>query len=63
MKVVKDFRNSVDSALVNCAGFLYGGSVDEHNVKSFLDLSFVDGVLIGTSSLKLESLYKIVVAL
>jgi len=63
VKVVEDFRNSVGSALANCAGFLYGGSVDEHNIKSFLDSTSVNGVLIGTASLKLENLFKIVVVI
>lgn len=63
VKVVEDFRDSLGSALANGAGFLYGGSVDEHDVKSFLGVSAIDGVLIGTASLKLESLFKIVVAL
>ena len=30
--------------------FLYGGSVDEANVHSFLDLDIVDGFLIGGAS-------------
>lgn len=63
LKVVSDFRRCVDYKLTNGAGFLYGGSVDEYNVKSFLGVASVDGVLIGTGSLKLENLYKIVVAL
>lgn len=39
---------------------LYGGSVDEDNVHSFLRESEVDGVLIGGASLKINSFTKIV---
>lgn len=63
VKMVEDFRKSVDSKLGKGAVFLYGGSVDERNVRSFLEVPSVDGVLIGTASLKLESLFKIIVTL
>lgn len=32
--------------------FLYGGSVDENNVKEFMTSSLIDGLLIGTASLE-----------
>ena len=42
----------------NCK-ILYGGSVDSQNIKSFLDQSEIDGVLVGGASIKKEELVKI----
>ena len=40
--------------------FLYGGSVNGENIRSYLDSGFVDGVLIGRSGTESESLAKII---
>lgn len=39
---------------------LYGGSVDENNIKNILKINHIDGVLIGSSSLKMDKITKIV---
>jgi len=39
---------------------IYGGSIDDKNMKSFLELDSVDGALIGSASTKPESLKRIV---
>jgi triosephosphate isomerase len=40
--------------------FLYGGSVSSKNIKSIIDDSYVDGALIGGSSLKENEISKII---
>lgn len=39
---------------------IYGGSVDAETVKAFIDQPTVDGVLVGTSSLKAEEFVRII---
>lgn len=39
---------------------IYGGSVDERNIKSFIKQKTIDGVLIGTTSLKKEKFVGII---
>ena len=46
--------------LVKQIPILYGGSVKPENAKKLIEVECVDGFLIGGSSLKLESLYKII---
>ena len=46
--------------LVKQIPILYGGSVKSENAKKLIEVEGVDGFLIGGSSLKLESLYKII---
>ena len=41
---------------------LYGGSVDEHDVRSYLELPEVDGVLVGAASLNYHKFSAIVAA-
>ena len=38
----------------NLNSFIYGGSVDERTVKSFLNLDYLDGFLVGSASLTTE---------
>ena len=40
--------------------FLYGGSVSSKNIKAIIDDSYVDGALIGGSSLKENEISKII---
>ena len=48
MKVVNDnFR------------IIYGGSIDSKNVKGFVDLENIDGLLVGSASLDINEFYKI----
>lgn len=54
---IKDFMNS--HFLDLNYKLLYGGSVDSQNIKSFLDQSEIDGVLVGGASIKKEELVKI----
>lgn len=44
--------NQISFLLDNVAPILYGGSVTADNVKSFVDQSRIDGVLVGTDSLE-----------
>lgn len=44
--------NQIGFLLDNVAPVLYGGSVTADNVKSFVDQSRIDGVLVGTDSLE-----------
>lgn len=44
--------NQISFLLDNVAPILYGGSVTAGNVKSFVDQSRIDGVLVGTDSLE-----------
>jgi len=44
--------NQISFLLDNAAPVLYGGSVTGDNVKSFVDQSRIDGVLVGTDSLE-----------
>lgn len=39
---------------------LYGGSVDEDNIKSYLQIKGVDGVLVGSASTKQDTLFALV---
>lgn len=39
---------------------IYGGSVDESNVKDFVDLKIIQGVLVGGASLKIDQFLKII---
>ena len=39
--------------------FLYGGSVNADNIRSYISSEFVDGVLIGKAGTEIESLEKI----
>jgi len=44
--------NQISFLIDNVAPILYGGSVTADNVKSFVDQSRIDGVLVGTDSLE-----------
>lgn len=44
--------NQISFLIDNAAPVLYGGSVTADNVKSFVDQSCIDGVLVGTDSLE-----------
>jgi triosephosphate isomerase len=44
--------NQISFLIDNVAPVLYGGSVTPDNVKSFVDQSRIDGVLVGTDSLE-----------
>jgi triosephosphate isomerase (TIM) len=44
--------NQISFLIDNAAPVLYGGSVTADNVKSFIDQSRIDGVLVGTDSLE-----------
>lgn len=63
VKEVVDFCVRIDPKLRRGGEFIYGGSVDESNVKSFLNSSEVGGVLIGVASLEIKSLIKIITSL
>lgn len=39
---------------------IYGGSVDGKNIKSFIDMENIDGVLVGGASLKAEEFVKMI---
>ncbi|HIA75735.1 MAG TPA: triose-phosphate isomerase, partial [Dehalococcoidia bacterium] len=39
---------------------LYGGSVNDKNMESFLSLEGIDGVLIGSASLTIDSFLRII---
>ncbi|MBI4087440.1 MAG: triose-phosphate isomerase [Candidatus Liptonbacteria bacterium] len=39
---------------------LYGGSVNARDIKSYLDMEYIDGVLVGGASIKAEEFKKIV---
>jgi len=39
---------------------IYGGSVDSTNIKSFIDQSTIDGVLVGGASLKIDEVVKMI---
>lgn len=43
--------------------FLYGGSVNGDNIRSYISSGFIDGVLIGKAGTEAESLQKIISAL
>jgi len=44
--------NQISFLIDNAAPILYGGSVTDDNVKSFVDQNRIDGVLVGTDSLE-----------
>lgn len=41
---------------------IYGGSINSQNVKGFIDLENLDGMLVGGASLEVEEFYKVVKA-
>ncbi len=43
--------------------FIYGGSVDEQNIATYLQSGEIDGFLVGTASLQAESFIKLVEAM
>ena len=63
-KVVKTIRKHIDHLYGRQAAenviVLFGGSVDSDNAGSYLEVSGVDGLLIGGASLKLDSFNSIV---
>jgi len=42
---------------------IYGGSVDEENIKGFIERSAINGVLVGGASLSAEEVYKLIKAI
>ncbi len=52
----KALKQSVNKPL------LYGGSAKPANIKEIISIDNVDGVLVGSASLKVESFYKMVIA-
>ena len=49
----------------NLKSFVYGGSIDDRTVKSFLNLDYLDGFLVGSASLTTEKflgIYKVLCA-
>jgi len=58
MKIIKNIINSFE--LNNCNLYLlYGGSVNENNATEIFNLDNVNGFLIGTSSLDVQTFYNI----
>ena len=58
MKIIKNIINSFE--LNNCNLYLlYGGSVNENNATEIFSLDNVNGFLIGTSSLDVQTFYNI----
>lgn len=52
---IHDVLRSYDSTGAETSPILYGGSVNEKNVKDIASVEYVDGFLIGGASLKAES--------
>ncbi len=46
----------------NQCRIIYGGSVNEENIKEFLDFKLIDGVLVGNASLKLDEFNSLIKA-
>ncbi len=42
------------------APLLYGGSVNENNIKEILSVKYCGGVLIGSAALKVENFIKLI---
>lgn len=63
-EVAKNIRNLVrvlhGEKVANSLRIIYGGSVDEENVGGFLNEMELDGLLVGSASLKADSFGKIV---
>jgi triosephosphate isomerase (TIM) len=63
-EVAKNIRNLIKvihgEKVSDSVRIVYGGSIDENNVKGFLDKENIDGFLIGGSSLKHDVFSKIV---
>lgn len=55
-KVIKYFTHSPQTKI------LYGGSVNSQNVKDFKNITGLDGLLVGSASLKINELIKIIEA-
>jgi triosephosphate isomerase len=58
IKIIKNIINDINTKDCNIC-LLYGGSVDENNASNIFSINEVDGFLIGTSSLSIDSFYKI----
>ena len=60
---IKDAHTFIENILLNIGfnrklfSILYGGSVSEKNIKSLSELKVVDGFLVGTASLNVDSFY------
>jgi len=55
-KFIKEFISQLDYVENGeCTPVIYGGSVTSENVGFYLDMENVDGVLLGASSLNIES--------
>lgn len=54
--IKRGFNKSIDGQI----RILYGGSVNENNVKDLLELDDVDGVLVGSASLEFDTFKKII---
>ncbi len=59
LEKVKDFCRKAHAELGNSFGFLYGGSVDEDDVTTYLSDPGIDGVVIGGESLNPSVFFKI----
>ncbi len=63
-KAVKYIRKQVEQLFGERAArhirILYGGSIDDHNIRSYLDLPDCDGALVGGASLNYQKFAKIV---
>ena len=58
MKLIKKIINNIDTN--NCNIYLlYGGSVNKNNASEIFNLNDVNGFLIGSASLNIESFYNI----
>ena len=58
MKLIKKIINNIYTN--NCNIYLlYGGSVNENNASEIINIDNVDGFLIGSASLEVDSFYKI----
>lgn len=61
LKQIKDYISSVwDSKVASTVRFLYGGSVNSQNYKTYLEEASIDGVLVGGASLKVEEFWNMV---
>ena len=58
IKIIKNIIKNIDTKDCNIY-LLYGGSVDGNNASNIFSINEVDGFLIGTASLSIESFYKI----
>lgn len=59
-KTIKFIKKIVKNYKINDIIILYGGSIDENNLKSILNIEELDGYLIGNSSLEIKKFLKLI---